>query len=143
MLEDWRYAVTSHTPEDGTEHWRTKMVRVETPRGTAQLWVHPECTRDELTADIKKASGIEPEEPQEAEATAGDPEAGVTEGMCYRLVRSDGGSHISKARQRDFVTDSTPDITPPASQIPDAQPRSEPSTQQRKEALEQAECSRS
>jgi hypothetical protein len=63
--------ITSHAPEDGTEHWRTKIVRAETPQGVAQLWVHPECTREELTRDIKKAAGIAQEAPLEAEATEG------------------------------------------------------------------------
>jgi hypothetical protein len=123
MREDWRYVVTSHAPEDGTEHWRTKMVRVATPQGTAQLWVHPECTREELTQGIKHAQGVEADALREAEATEGAPDGRVTEGMCYRLVQSGG-----EPRPREFLTDSAPDITPPASQIHDAQPLTEPST---------------
>jgi hypothetical protein len=122
MREDWRYEVTSHAPKDGTEHWRTKMVRVERPEGTAMLWVHPECTMEELTNDIKRAAEILPEAPLEAEVTMGDPTAGVVEGMCCRFVRSDGHPH-SSAQPRSFLTDSTPDeSTPTRDSLTDSTP---------------------
>jgi hypothetical protein len=78
LREDWTYEITSSAPDDGTEEWGTKPVLVETPSGTAQLLVHSECTREELTTDIKHAMGLPPDAPGTAE---------VTEGRCYRLVQ--------------------------------------------------------
>jgi hypothetical protein len=80
LREDWKYEITSSAPEDGTEEWRTKPVFVETPRGTAQLLVHPECTQEELTRDIKHAMELPPDAPGTAERTDGADDGEVTEG---------------------------------------------------------------
>jgi hypothetical protein len=109
---------------------------------------------EELTRDIKTAAGIPQDEPLEAEATMGNPEAGVIEGMCYRLVRSAGEARQLCPEARTFLTDNTPDepivarnfltdstpVTSGAdSPVPDAQPLSETTSQQAAEAKEQAE----
>jgi hypothetical protein len=103
MRSDWRYVITSQSPEDGIEQWRTKAVQVETEQGTATMLVHPECTRAELTQDMKKALGIAPGQALEAEAINEPTREEVKDEPRYRLV----------LRTVDFLTDSTPEIRKP------------------------------
>jgi hypothetical protein len=55
---DWQYEITHDPPAVETESWRTMSVRVVNESGeTVTLRVHPQCTREDLARDIRKALG--------------------------------------------------------------------------------------